>query len=111
MSKTTDLIMTLDELIRCAETLIDLGKALRKCVVDLREVFSGEPEAKQIEKKEPEKAYSFEEVRGILADLAGRGHREEVRLLLKKYGAEKLKDLEPESYSAVIREAQVMDDA
>ena len=110
MSRTNDLIMTLDELARCADALVETGKSMKKCVSDLKAVFSGEPE-ETTQETEPQETYTFEEVRGILADLAGRGHREEVRLLLKKHGAEKLKDLPPDAYPAVVKEAQVMDDA
>jgi len=68
----------------------------------------GEPES-QTESLQPEspkpKAPTLEEVRGILADKASRGHREAVKALIQKHGANRLSDIDPSEYPTLIKEA------
>ena len=66
------------------------------------------PEYPASETKEaPEKEYSFEEVRGILADKARSGYRAEVKALLTKHGAEQLSDIrDPKELAQLVREAE-----
>ena len=54
---------------------------------------------------------SFEDVRGILADIARAGNREGVKALLEKYGASKLSALDPKCYADVLKEAEVLKNA
>lgn len=54
---------------------------------------------------------SFEDVRGVLADIARAGNREGVKALLEKYGASKLSALDPKSYADVLKEAEVLKNA
>lgn len=63
----------------------------------------------QVELPQPEqpeqKPLTLEEVRGILADKASNGFREAVQALIKKHGAVKLSDVNPNEYPALIKEA------
>ena len=54
---------------------------------------------------------SFEDVRGILADIARAGNREGVKALLEKYGASKLSALAPEHYAAILKDAEGLKNA
>ena len=54
---------------------------------------------------------SFEDVRGILADIARAGNREGVKALLEKYGASKLSALAPEHYAAILKDAEELKNA
>ena len=54
---------------------------------------------------------SFEDVRGILADIARAGNREGVKALLEKYGASKLSALDPKCYADVLKDAEVLKNA
>lgn len=54
---------------------------------------------------------SFEDVRGILADIARAGNREGVKSLLEKYGASKLSALAPEHYAAILKDAEGLKNA
>ena len=47
---------------------------------------------------------SLEEVRGILADKASSGFREAVQTLIKKRGANRLSEIDPSEYAALITE-------
>ena len=63
-------------------------------------------------KAEPETPkLSFEDVRGILADIARAGNREGVKSLLEKYGASKLSALAPEHYAAILKDAEGLKNA
>ena len=56
-----------------------------------------------------EKTWTFEEVRGILADKARSGFRAEVKALLTAHGADRLSDIkDPAELSAIAEEAEVI---
>ena len=97
MSKMKNLEMALDELRSCGEKLKDIADTLREC-------FSAPPEP-----PEPEApAYSFTDVRRILSAKSREGHTDEVRALIKKHGADKLSDLDPSEYVAIVREVEAL---
>lgn len=76
------------------------GKAVAKNTV--------KKEAKA-EKQEPEeKPLTLEEVRAVLAEKSRSGHTEEVRELLAKHGADKLSEIDPAEYAALLAEAEVL---
>ena len=56
---------------------------------------------------EPEKVYTFEEARSILAEKARNGFRAEVKGLLAKRNAEQLSDIkDPKELAALVKEAE-----
>ena len=60
-------------------------------------------------KQEPEeKLLTLEEVRAVLAEKSRSGHTEEVRGLLAKHGADKLSEIGPAEYAALLAEAEVL---
>ena len=60
-------------------------------------------------KQEPEeKVLTLEEVRAVLAEKSRSGHTEEVRELLAKHGADKLSEIDPAEYPALLAEAEVL---
>ena len=59
--------------------------------------------------KVPEKVYSKEEVRAILADKSRSGFRAEVKALLTAHGAKQLSDIsDPKELAALVKEAEVI---
>ena len=55
----------------------------------------------------PAKVYSFEEVRGILADKARAGFREEIKALLNSHGAKQLSEItDPAVLATLVAEAE-----
>lgn len=115
MSKMSELSMVIDEMIACGEGMIKAAK-------QLKELFSAntQPEEKALPETKAEtlpkeettaKSYSKEEVRGILASKSAKGHGNDVKALLSKYGADKLSTLIPEHYAAVVAEAEVIGNA
>ena len=62
---------------------------------------------KQVEKAEP-KPLTLEQVRAALAEKSRAGHTSEVKALLIKHGADKLSDIDPAEYPALLAEAEVL---
>ncbi|MCB6993218.1 rRNA biogenesis protein rrp5 [bacterium 210820-DFI.6.37] len=58
--------------------------------------------------KQEEKPLTLEEVRAVLAEKSRSGHTEEVRKLLAKHGADKLSEIDPAEYAALLAEAEVL---
>ena len=58
--------------------------------------------------KQEEKPLTLEEVRAVLAEKSRSGHTEEVRELLAKHGADKLSEIDPAEYAALLSEAEVL---
>lgn len=115
MSKMSELSKVLQELKKCGESLVSISE-------ELTEIFSGTeekgPEKKKTvsKKKEPEakaeettKEYTFTEVRTFLADKSRAGHTAEVKKILAAHGADKLSELDPAEYAAVMAEAEVLE--
>ena len=66
-------------------------------------------EEKPAAKQEPEeKPLTLEEVRAVLAEKSRSGHTEEVRELLAKHGADKLSEIDPAKYPALLADAEVL---
>ena len=65
--------------------------------------------AKPAAKQEPEeKPLTLEEVRAVLAEKSRSGHTEEVRELLAKHGADKLSEIDPAEYAALLAEGEAL---
>ena len=58
--------------------------------------------------KQEEEPLTLEEVRAVLAEKSRSGHTEEVRELLAKHGADKLSEIDPAEYAALLAEAEVL---
>ena len=66
-------------------------------------------DAKPAAKKEPEeKPLTLEEVRAVLAEKSRAGHTAEVKELLARHGADKLSEIDPAEYAALLAEAEVL---
>ena len=58
-----------------------------------------------------EPIYTKENVRAVLASKAAAGYKKEVKELLEKYGAQQLKQVNPDDYVAILKEAEVIGNA
>ena len=98
-----------------------LAEGLRRLSTDMAEIADAlEGKAAAPAKEEPvpapapvpespAKTWTFEEVRGILADKARSGFRAEVKALLTAHGADRLSDIkDPAELSALAEEAEVI---
>ena len=65
-----------------------------------------EPPAK--DSASEKKPLTLEQVRAVLAEKSRAGHTAEVKALLIKHGADKLSDIDPAEYPALLAEAEVL---
>ena len=54
------------------------------------------------------KTLTFEEIRRLLAQKSKSGYSKEIKALISKHGAEKLSDINPSEYAALVAEAEVL---
>ena len=106
MSKMSDLAMVIEELRNAAATIKDTADWLAEQFSDSKETVSVE---KAITENKPE--LTLEQVRAVLAEKSRNGHTAEIRSLLEKYGATKLSAVDPNNYEALLKDAEVLDDA
>lgn len=122
MSKMSNLDLLLKEIDEHASALIEATK-------DLRAMFSSpEPDEedgltntyetdesleakKEYEKNHPvkeEPKITLEDVRARLAQLSREGKTAQVKALIQKYGANKLSEVNPDDYEALLLDAEVI---
>jgi len=121
MSKVSELSMLALELKKCGEALIGISEGLA-------DMFGGAEEEKQPAKKaeakkkaaeeskpepqpEKEKPLTLEEVRAVCADKSRKGFTAEVKAILTKHGADKLSEVDPAEYKALLAEVEVIGNA
>jgi hypothetical protein len=76
-------------------------KSKAKAKVEESETIEPEPEVVEVpEEKQP----TLEEVRAAMADKSRDGHREAVKAIITKYGANNLSSLDPKHYAAALKE-------
>lgn len=80
-------------------------------------IASDEPSAESVEKPTPQetpevkpkaKTISVEDVRAMLTPISQSGKTAQVKELLIKYGADRLSDIDPERYEALLADAEVL---
>ena len=114
------------EVVGDLRSLADSLQTVADAVADSGAAEVGKPDAKEPEKSgksgkaakkeekpaakqaQEEKALTLEEVRAVLAEKSRAGHTEEVRGLLAKHGADKLSEIDPAEYAALLAEAEVL---
>ena len=99
--------------IEIAQKLLNVADDLRRLADSVQAVCGIISEGLS---EEPHKEYtalpeiSMEKVRGLLAEKSRAGHTAEVKAILKKYGADRLSDVDPADYAAIIKEAEELED-
>ena len=99
MSKMSELDTAITELRRCGEALIDVADTLRA-------LFSGEADETATDVQPDAHVYTLEEVRAILMAKNRAGFKDEVKALLHSHGADRLPDIDPSEYAALVAEAE-----
>ena len=119
MSKMSNLDLVLDEMITAGQKMIEAATALREMFSETEKpeekktatkpLFDPTPAKKEEPKPEPEtKPYTFQEVRGIMASLSGKGMKAEAKALLTKFGASRLSEVKEDDYAALAAEAEAL---
>lgn len=96
MSKMAELDAVLTELSEHVRALTDAVQSIREML--------GTP-------TEPEptpKTYTIEEVRAFLLAKRRDGYRDEIKAMLTAHGAERLTDIDPAEYPAMMKEAEAL---
>ena len=121
MSKMSELSQVLDEMIACGEGMINAANAIKAIFSSTEETraktetmptkkANKAPETAKAEEA-PKPTYSKEDVRAVLASKSAAGYKKEVKELLEKYGAQQLKQVNPDDYAAILKEAEVIGNA
>ena len=79
-------------------------KSKDKAKVEETEIKEPEVEEAPVGEVPEEKQPTLEEVRAAMADKSRDGHREAVKAIITKYGANNLSSLEPKHYAAALKE-------
>lgn len=116
MSKVNDAAAVIEKIEKCSESLIIISEQvsfIAKTVAEIQAELqkeSGKPVSKAEKKQEPakEKTLSLTEVRKILADKSRAGFTAEVKQILIKHGAEKLSEIVPTEYAALVADVEVL---
>ena len=100
----------MSELDLCVSELRNAAQSLNSVADSLTALFSGsQPESSvQPESKPTSKPLTLEDVRAVLAEKSRNGHTAKIRELLKKHGAAKLSEIDPQKYAALLAEAEVL---
>ena len=89
------------------EAIAELIGVLHRLVDVLEEFVQSTPSDEQSKVSESEESSpTLEEVRTVLARLSVEGHSAAVKSLIAKFGADKLSDIAPEQYAALLKEAE-----
>lgn len=86
------------------DELVVLRGLVDQVMKDLDELLPDEAAA--AEEKTAAPSLTMEEIRGILAEVARRGHASEVKAILEKHGVKKLSELPEAAYEEVAKEAR-----
>lgn len=109
MGKISELDMAIRDLRTAASTINDVADTLA-------EMFSGkeEPSAPAVEAVPADKpTITFDQVSNTLMSISriSKAHSQKLRALVQKYGANKLSEITPEHYEAILAEAEVIRNA
>ena len=116
-----DVVSDLKSLAESIETLVhamesnevaneEPTKKKSKAKAKVEETEIKEPEVEEaiietpVEEATEEKQPTLEEVRAAMADKSRDGHREAVKAIITKYGANNLSSLDPKHYAAALKE-------
>ena len=112
-----ELMGVLDSMSECARKMIDASKVmigllssgrLQLCDDAGENLTEGESEVEEQQGPEADVTCSFEEVRGIMASLSGKGKKAEARELLQKFGAKRLSEVQEKDYAALAAAAKAV---
>ena len=101
----------MNELEMLAREIRETGEKLVRISEEIRELFTAAGEEREAE---PETTVvTLEEVRAVLArkTRVSKENTEAIRQILSKHGAQRLSEINPQEYAAILKEAEVIPDA
>ena len=105
-----NLIEISENLISISEKVSVISKVIDKPAIETKAKKSApkQIEAKAEPVKEAAKEITFTEVRTILAGKSRAGHTADIKKILVSHGAEKLSEIDPSEYAAIVAEVEVL---
>ena len=91
-----------------AEQLLKMARDLHSLADSVQAVCALVTDSPPEKKAETAAEIPLEKVRAVLADKSREGHTAEVRAIIRKYGADRLSDIDPKDFPAVLAEAEVL---
>ena len=95
-------------LLKTADDLTALADSVRALCASLADSPQEEPKPQPATKKK--QTIPLEKVRGVLAEKSRDGYTAEVRAIIQSFGAERLSEIDPANYEAVLTKAEVLGD-
>ena len=131
MGTMSEISALLDEVKSCGNTLLCVASELRELISSKEPDAEEQPKAKTTRRKKskPEETpppytaaveevlqetptpATLDEVRAALAEKSRAGYTADVKALIAKYGADKLSDVDPANYEALLQESEVIGNA
>ncbi len=90
--------------IKLLKDVADDMNQLAESIASLANAIAGDQE----ETEEPTPQLTLSDLRGVLAKKSQAGLTKGVKALIQKYGAERLSDVKPEDYEALLKDAEEM---
>lgn len=100
----SNMTIIIEEIRKCGEALTKIADVLS----DNLEEASSVQETSETMATETKKKVTLEEVRAELAEKSRSGFTAEVKALIKKFGAEKLSDIDESRFAEVLAEAEAI---
>ena len=115
-----EILQLLDNIIECGENMAKLGRALKSALPEMNDAEPKKPlknEAEETaapaavtqETAEPEKTYTFADVRKAFSAKSHAGYTAQVKELISKYGASRLSDVKESDYPALMADLEVIE--
>ena len=92
-------------LLKTADDMTALADSVRALCASLADSPQEEPKPQLANKKQ---SIPLEKVRGVLAEKSRDGYTAEVRAIIQSFGAERLSEIDPANYEAVLKKAEVL---
>lgn len=94
------------------KTKAEVAQLLLKTADSVRALCASLADSPQAEAKEApakkKQTIPLEKVRGILAEKSRDGYTAQVRAIIQSFGAERLSEIDPANYEAVLKKAEVL---
>ena len=90
-------------LLKTADDMTALADSVRALCASLADSPQEEPKPQRAKKKQ---SIPLEKVRGVLAEKSRDGYTAEVRAIIQSFGAERLSEIDPANYEAVLKKAE-----
>ena len=91
--------------------LLDVADKLRALADSITVACSEQPAAVEEPAKAEAPTVPLEKLRGVLAEKSQQGFTSEVKDLIRRYGAERLSDIEPDHFPDMLKEAEAIGNA